>query len=183
MPNAVRKLPDQETLQLILDYDAVSGALTWKPRGVELFKTAGACKSWNTRFAGKPALNVRTKTSGLSGTLLGCGSVLAHRVIWKWMTGEDPDVVDHFNGNNEDNRWSNIRDATRSLNQRNRKVSSRSSTGVTGVVRHKASGKWRAQIVLEGKPKHLGLFDDFELAVEARRTAEKENQFHQRKSA
>jgi hypothetical protein len=38
------------------------------------------------------------------------------------------------------------------------------NSGFKGVSRHKRSGKWQAQVRVNGKPKHLGLFDAPELA-------------------
>jgi hypothetical protein len=47
------------------------------------------------------------------------------------------------------------------------------STGLLGATFHKASGKYNAQIFVQGKNKHLGLFDTAEEAhtsyVEAKR--------------
>lgn len=42
----------------------------------------------------------------------------------------------------------------------------------TGVYVHKASGKWTSQICVDGKRIHLGLFEDFNDALKARKDAE-----------
>lgn len=47
-------------------------------------------------------------------------------------------------------------------------------SGVVGVNWDKSRGKWQASIRFKGKKYNLGRFDDFELAVEARKKAEEE---------
>ena len=43
----------------------------------------------------------------------------AHRLIWKYMTGKDPEIMDHINGDRFDNRWRNLRNVDATLNSRN----------------------------------------------------------------
>ena len=44
-------------------------------------------------------------------------SYRAHRLIWKWMTGDDPErEIDHINQDPYDNRWENLRLATPAQN-------------------------------------------------------------------
>lgn len=45
----------------------------------------------------------------------------AHRVAWVYMTGEQPDVIDHINGLRHDNRWCNLRDVDYSQNALNQR--------------------------------------------------------------
>lgn len=46
----------------------------------------------------------------------------AHRFAWLWVTGKWPKEIDHINGNRSDNRWINLREATRFQNNGNRKL-------------------------------------------------------------
>ena len=46
---------------------------------------------------------------------------LTHRLIWKYVTGEDPDTIDHINGDKFDNRWHNLRSVPIEINNRNSK--------------------------------------------------------------
>lgn len=55
---------------------------------------------------------------------------------------------------------------------RNTKATSRSKSGVRGVCWHKGKGKWRASICFKGKSYELGLFDDMNDAIKARKEAE-----------
>jgi hypothetical protein len=85
----------------------------------------------------------------------------AHRCAFLYMTGAWPVYhVDHVNGIRSDNRWSNLRDVTMTVNLQNRQAApSHSKTGILGVQFHKAANKFAAGIKLPGgRPLHLGLF-------------------------
>ena len=60
---------------------------------------------------------------------------------------------------------------SRSLQNRNQRQRQDNSTGVTGVVRHKRTGRWEAFIGHEGKRLYLGLFTSLEDAAAARAAA------------
>lgn len=51
-------------------------------------------------------------------------------------------------------------------------------SGVTGVSWYKRSGKWRAQIIVDGRALHLGLFDSFDEAVAVRKAANEKFGYH-----
>ena len=73
-------------------------------------------------------------------------------------------LVDHINRNGLDNRRLNLREATRSLNNRNRSLQSNNTSGWTGV--QKSHNRWRAVINFQGK-RHLGCYDTPEEAYAA----------------
>ena len=79
-------------------------------------------------------------------------------------------LVDHIHGKETryDNRKSNLRIATSKQNNRNRGLSSRNTSGVTGVVFERQRNKWRANIM----HLFLGRFDTKEEAIAARKAAE-----------
>ena len=115
---ATRPIPSQEYLRECFDYDPETGALTWKHRPRERFQDDGHMKTWNTRYAGKAA-GARSTASiivGIDGELW-----IAARIIWRLVTGKQPDEVDHKDNDPFNNRWGNLREATSSQNKMNRR--------------------------------------------------------------
>jgi len=66
--------------------------------------------------------------------------------------------VDHINHQTLDNRKENLNVVTNRQNQQNQENQKPKSSKYPGVSWHKASKKWRADITIDGKQKHLGLF-------------------------
>lgn len=92
-----------------------------------------------------------------------------HRVVMDIPDRENIEV-DHKNLIRYDCRKSNLRKATTSQNARNKDFSYQFTTGVVGVK--KENSKWLASITMNKKNIRLGLFDDFNDAVKARKQAE-----------
>jgi hypothetical protein len=80
------------------------------------------------------------------------------RLIWSYHNGEIPKglYIDHINRNPLDNRIENLRLCTPTQNEYNKPRKG---------YRFEA-GKWRARIKINGKNKHLGMFDTEEQAKE-----------------
>jgi hypothetical protein len=92
----------------------------------------------------------------------------AHRLAWLYVHGVWPaEQLDHIDGDGANNRIANLRQATNSENNRNRKVRYDSASGCKGVNFHKGNRKWRAHIRLNGRQKHLGYFSSAEEAYAA----------------
>jgi len=83
--------------------------------------------------------------------------VCMHRQILGLEHG-DPRQGDHVNRNGLDNRRENLRIATNAENGRNRPVQANNTTGLKGVGWNKQHRKYHAQIKVDGKKIHLGLF-------------------------
>ena len=90
----------------------------------------------------------------------------AHRIAWLYMTGDFPkEDMDHINGIRHDNRFKNLREATRQQNNFHSSIRSNNTTGFKGVT--PKAGKFIAQATLNGKKHYLGFFLTKELASEA----------------
>jgi hypothetical protein len=155
-----------EYVRQILHYDPETGVLRWKERPREHFKTYGSWKTWNTRYSGDSA--GRVHRTGYVLIAIGNIDYLAHRLAWIWMTGEWPkEHIDHINGDSSDNRFLNLREATRSENMRNTRRPSTNTSGHKGVSLNKTTNKWAAGIKLYRKKLHIGYFDNIEDAAAA----------------
>ncbi len=119
---------------------------------------------WRIRASGR-RMNRPAGSLAVQGyiTVTVCGkSYKAHRLIWLMQTGRWPKPeADHKNTIRRDNRWRNLREATRSQNRMNCSLHKNNTSGHKGVSWHKQHKKWYVTIQKRGKPKFVGLFDDF----------------------
>ena len=101
-------------------------------------------------------------------------SYRAHRLAWLYMTGNFPDYgleIDHKNMNRSDNRWANLRIATKAQNMQNRNVFKNSKSGFKGVSWDKDQNRWRARMLINKINKHLGFSETAEGAYELYKSA------------
>lgn len=90
---------------------------------------------------------------------------LVHKVIYFLHTGKWPERVDHEDRNTLNNDFSNLREATSSQNNRNRKSKTGASSQFLGVSKFR--NKWKTQISIENKTKTIGIFTDETVAAKA----------------
>ena len=104
---------------------------------------------------------------------------MAHRVVYLFENGKWPvGHLDHINHIKTDNRIENIRDASPQENARNMSMSKANRSGSTGVFWSNNAKKWTAQIGKNGKAVHLGYFESFNAAKDARAKASKDIGYH-----
>jgi len=142
-----------ERLRELLTYDPATGVFKWK--------TGGKGR--------RPDLVAGGLHPVLGYWYIGVDRVKypLHRVAWLYMTGEWPkEEIDHINGVRSDNRWSNLREATKGQNMQNLRKQRGRTSRYMGVSWHQC-GRWVSYITVDGKRRHLGLFDDEEVAYEA----------------
>ena len=158
-------LPSSRFLRECLNYDAQTGILRWKVRPVKHFKDARAANSWNTRYAGQLAFHNKNKFGHFTGRV-NDQPYLAHRVIWKIVTGKEPPVIiDHKDRCADNNKWDNFRSATKSQNNMNSDIP-------RGIWFDTSRNKFMAHIKKDRRRIFLGRFDKQEDAQAARRDAE-----------
>jgi hypothetical protein len=87
--------------------------------------------------------------------------IFMHRIVAKT---PDNMQTDHINRKKLDNRKSNLRHCTPSQNKANISKRSDNTSGYKGVIWAKRHRKWCAQIIVNGKLKNLGYYNDIEIA-------------------
>jgi len=147
--------PDPHTVHQHFDYNPETGELRWR---------VGSRRRPAGELAGAPCKTEKGRINvGFQGK-----TYKAHILIWVCQTGEWPThQIDHINENPFDNRWGNLRAATKSQNMRNIKTIKSNTSGHKGVGFHRPTSRWRATIKADGVQYHLGLFDTIEEAMEA----------------
>jgi hypothetical protein len=98
-----------------------------------------------------------------------CGAlVYAHRLAWLMHYGEEPaDMIDHINGNRDDNRIANLRHANALINSQNAKRGRPNRTsGLLGVFSDANGATWSVHIEFMGKTVRTGSFATIEEAHE-----------------
>ena len=145
----------QQRLHELFEYR--DGALIWKVRSS---KTAG-----------------RIKIGGIAGTIEKNGYIRItierkpyrmHQLVFMYHKGylTKGMEIDHIDGDRTNNRIENLREVTRAQNALNRKYF-KNTSGVKGVSWCNQRKKWVAQIVVDGRNKHLGRYDTIEEAAAA----------------
>ena len=159
-----------EYLLKILHYNPETGIFTWLKRP-EFKDTLRTDRVWNAQNAGKQAGSV-----GPYGYLRivitfedKVHYVGSHRLAWFYMTKEWPPAdIDHINLDIKDNRFCNLRLATRSQNNANAKPPRDNKSGKKGVFFDTSRQLWRMEIKC-GNIRKAARFPTFEEACEARR--------------
>lgn len=97
-----------------------------------------------------------------------CRSLLPPReviLLHRWLLGTAPSLhVDHQDHNGLNNRKSNIRSVSRSVNQLNNRKPRNNTSGYRGVVWDKNRSLWMARVKVMGKNRMIGRFSTAELA-------------------
>jgi hypothetical protein len=154
--------PTADEVRALLDSDPETGVLRWKrregkSRGISIF---------NVRWAGKAA--GATAVDGYIQIWVNGLLYRAHQIVWLLAYGVWPDgQLDHRDNNRSNNRISNLRLATPTQNSANAKRRIDNATGFKGVSICRATGRYRARIMVAGKQLHVGRFDTREAAHDA----------------
>lgn len=147
---------EHKQLLEIVSYDPEIGIFTW------LIK-ANRGKSRVGEIAGSQAGN------GYMQIKINNQVYAQHRLAFLYVNGRMPaDEIDHINGDIQDNRICNLREASSSINKENRRrPKSNSASGILGASLDKRRGGYTSQILIAGVNRYLGSFDTAEDAHEA----------------
>jgi hypothetical protein len=133
-------------LREILHYDPETGEFRWRERlgyKIHVGDIAGC-------------LN---KVTGYWGIVVGYRTYKAHQLAWLYMTGMCcRPAIDHRDLDRANNRWSNLRRATKSDNSANRRRLRNNTSGFKGVHQDRDSGRWVARLRKDGRTHYLGRF-------------------------
>ncbi len=145
----------QEALRQLLTYDPATGHFT---RRVTRGRAVAGSRAGFAQTQGYIQIGVNRSF------------YLAHRLAWLYMTGDWPVAeIDHRDGDKANNKWVNLRSATRTENCANARKR-RSYKGVAcsspfkGVSFCKSTGRWQSHICKHGRMFYLGMFDTQEEA-------------------
>ena len=130
-----------EEVARLFTYDRETGVLYWRIRDRNTIRrnyVAGSIKGAKDGY----------RRVGIKGK-----NYQEHRVIMMLCFGHIPEnaEIDHINHVRDDNRLCNLRFVTGSENNKNQSVSSKNTTGVTGVHFSKTRKKYVAQIKVNRK--------------------------------
>ena len=130
-------------LREVLDYDDQTGEFRWLKRisgSIHVNDIAGSLSGEGYRRI------------SIAGRLY-----RAHQLAWFYVTGEwCKGVIDHRDGDPSNNRWNNLRSATLSQSNANRRPCRNTACGLKGVSQDRQ--RWRATIYKNGHRHHLGNF-------------------------
>jgi HNH endonuclease/AP2 domain len=117
--------------------------------------------SWHRRPGNRPGPRARHLPRQQNGQCIRIdGRVYnENQLAWFYMKGRcGKPTIDHRDGDCTNNRWTNLRRATHSQNNANRRRPRHNTSGYKGVYPGRRPGQWLAQIGWEGRMHYLGTF-------------------------
>ncbi|QFR59713.1 putative HNH endonuclease [Acinetobacter phage VB_ApiP_XC38] len=138
---------NQALVKKFFNYDALTGELTWRlpTRNSNVGDSVGAV------------------SNGYKQVSIGNVLYKVHHIIWLYVHGYLPTIIDHDNHNGLDNRLCNLAEVTQAENNRNMSKRTDNSSGHTGI-RTTPLGKFVVRVA----QKHIGTFDKIADALAAR---------------
>jgi len=140
----------QEEAHRLFEYK--DGVLLWKERPRASRKPKGDMEAGTKSGHGYRKIRFGVKT------------YYTHQIIFLMQHGYIPKLIDHIDGNSENNAIDNLRESDKSKNACNSKLPSHNTSGTKGVFWAKRENKWIARVQINKKIIHLGTFKDLDLA-------------------
>src|SRR6266704_1013609 len=143
----------------LLRYEPETGQFIWLT-GKNAWKPAGKLLPAR-KFTTRSGMSLPYWTVGILGK-----TYFRAKLAWFYVTGEWPAMeVDHRDTDSINDRWDNLREATRQQNNANRRTFKNNKTGHKGVHYRDDIKKYRAMISVGGRNRSLGHFEKFEEAA------------------
>ncbi len=154
----------QDRLKECLDYNLQSGAFTWLAMPAKKSYLIGS-------IAGRLC-----KRTGYRRIQIDGQSYQAHRLSWLYVYGEWPEqMIDHIDGNRDNNAIANLRDVSAKQNSQNQKKAQKDNrTGFLGVHQQAGRSNFYAMIAVNRQNQYLGTFDCPQEAHEAYLSAKRQ---------
>lgn len=139
----------QEYVRWLFRFEPETGLLFWN-------RIPEKSNLWNGKYAERQAGSIFWSEHGKRywRVKIDGRSYLSHRIIWLYLYGYFPNMIDHWDGNGLNNLPINLREATGSQNQANAK----------GPAIDVVGKKFRAKITVKYQQYYLGIFETYEEA-------------------
>lgn len=149
---------NQQKLKTLVRYEPTTGMFYWAYSNPP-YRKAGAVAGY-------------VRSDGYARIEFNGRPYYSHRLAWMYVYGDDlPKLIDHINRNPSDNRISNLRAGSKSINSQNTTLRADNKSGKKGVHFSTKRKRWIAQIVSDGKHKYLGAYKCKEAAFDAYQAA------------
>lgn len=160
-----------DVLRQLIRLDPETGRLYWLTRSAGMFSgtirqsAAHKCAAWNARYAETEALTAPNNHGHRKG-FIDSRHYYAHSVVFALVNGRWAAEIDHIDRDRGNNKPSNLREACRAENLRNKR-SHGGSSKYKGVSWVKRRLRWQASAGFNGKKIFLGTYDTEEGAAKA----------------
>ena len=144
----VRKPLTQERLKELMHYDPETGVFVWSSMAVKKVQGKIAGCVWENKIRRLRYIQIRIDRN----------LYYAHKLVYLYVYGFMPKIIDHVDCDGSNNRLNNLRSATHVQNNANARLNSRNTSGIKGVSWCEDRGRWEAKIQHNSNLIHLGRF-------------------------
>jgi len=157
-------LPYYEKALERLRYNKDTGVFTWIKAPKHYMKDG--CVAGSKRKDGYVSISI-----SINGAIK---SILTHRLVWYLYNKNLPHIIDHIDGNPNNNRIDNLRNCNQSKNVFNSKSRFNSKAPYTGVriIKTKKCINYVSRINKDGIQYHIGTYSNLGDAIKARKEME-----------
>lgn len=175
------KYPPIDYVRQCVRYE--DGKLFWRERPRDHFPGDVPWRQWNAKYAGKEAGSIGAFGRSRCGSMRRCTAWIAsrgiyrHLIVWAIHNDEWRSPIDHRDRDSLNDRIENLRPATESQDNANRRVQAGKVVGLKGVSIHTGRNhkRFKARITVNKRVIWLGLFATAEEAHAAYVAAAREH--------